>query len=47
MKNPFQTIRQWQRSNATAKMLSRLDDRMLSDIGIVRADISKSVHIFH
>ncbi len=47
MKNSFQTIRQWQRGNAAAKMLIRLDDRMLTDIGIARADISKAVHIFH
>jgi uncharacterized protein YjiS (DUF1127 family) len=47
MKNIFQTIRQWQRSNTTAKTLNRLDDRMLADIGIARGDISKAVHIFH
>ena len=47
MKNIFQTIRQWQRGNASAKILNRLDDRMLADIGIVRGDISKAVHIFH
>ncbi len=47
MKNIFQTIRQWQRGNAAAKMLYRLDNRMLADIGIGRADISKAVHIFH
>ncbi len=38
MKNVFQTIRQWQRGNAAAKMLIRLDDRMLADIGIARAE---------
>ncbi len=47
MKNIFQTIRQWQRGNATAKTLNRLDDRMLADIGMARGDISKVVHIFH
>ena len=47
MKNTLQTIRLWQRSNAAAKMLNRLDDRMLGDIGIVRSDIRKAVHIFH
>ena len=47
MKNIFQTIRQWQRGNAAAKMLNRLDDRMLADIGIARGDIKQSVHIFH
>ncbi len=47
MENIFQTIRQWQRSNAAAKMLNRWDDRMLADIGIARGDISRSIHIFH
>ncbi len=47
MKNIFQTIRQWQRGKAAAKMLYRLDDCMLADIGIARGDISKAVHIFH
>ncbi len=47
MKNIFKTIRQWQRGNAAAKMINRLDDRMLADIGITRGDVSKAVHIFH
>ncbi len=47
MKIIFQTIRQWQRGNAAAKMLTRLDDRMLADIGVARGDIRKAVHIFH
>ncbi len=47
MKNILQTIRQWQRGNTAAKMLYRLDDCMLADIGIARGDISKTVHIFH
>ncbi len=47
MKNIFQTILQWQRGNATARKLNRLDDRMLADIGIARGDVSKAVHIFH
>ncbi len=47
MKNIFQTIRQWQRGNAAAKMLNRMDDYMLADIGIARGDIRKAVHIFH
>ena len=47
MKNLFQTIRQWQRRNATARMLDRLDDHMLADIGITRGDLRKTVHIFH
>ena len=47
MKNIFQTILQWQRGNAAAKMLNRLDDRLLADIGIARGDIRQAVHIFH
>ena len=47
MKNIFQSIRQWQRGNSTAKLLNRLDDRMLDDIGIARGDIRQAVHIFH
>ena len=47
MKNIFQSIRQWQRGNSAAKLLNRLDDRMLADIGIARGDIKQSVHIFH
>ena len=47
MKNIFQTIMQWQRGNTAARLLNRLDDRMLADIGLVRGDIGKSVHIFH
>ncbi len=47
MTNLFQTIRQWQRGNAAAKMLNRLNDNMLADIGIARGDIRQAVHIFH
>ncbi len=47
MKNIFQTIRQWQRGNAAARMLDRLDDRLLDDIGVARGDIRQAVHIFH
>ena len=47
MKNISQSIRQWRRGNAAAKILNRMDDRMLADIGIARSDINKSVHIFH
>ena len=47
MNNLFQTIMKWQRGNAAAKLLNRLDNRMLADIGIVRSEISKSVHIHH
>ncbi len=47
MKNIFQTIRQWRRGNTTAKMLNRLDDRMLADIGVARGDIHKVAYIPH
>ena len=47
MNNIFQTIRHWQRGNAAAKVLNRLDDRMLADIGLARGDIRKAVHIVH
>ncbi len=47
MKNIFQMIRRWQRRISTAKMLDRLDDRMLADIGVSRGEIGKAVHIFH
>ncbi len=47
MTNLFKTIRQWQRGNAAARMLNRLNDNMLADIGIARGDIRQAVHIFH
>ncbi|MHA1151597.1 MAG: DUF1127 domain-containing protein [Alphaproteobacteria bacterium] len=47
MKNIFQTIRQWQHRNSTARMLIRFDDHMLADIGIARGELSKDIHIFH
>jgi uncharacterized protein YjiS (DUF1127 family) len=47
MKNLLQSIRQWHRGNAAVKVLNRMDDRMLADIGIARGDINQSVHIFH
>ena len=47
MTNLFQTIRQWQRGKTTARMLNRMDDRMLADIGLARGDIRRTVHIFH
>ncbi len=43
MKNIFQAIRHWQRSNSAAKALKRLDDRMLADIGIAHGAISEAV----
>ncbi len=47
MGNIFQTIRQWQRGIAAARMLNRFDDRLLADIGLARGDIKKPVRIFH
>ena len=47
MKNIFHTIRQWQRGNAAARILNRMDDRLLADIGLARGDIRQAVHIFH
>ena len=47
MKNIFQTIRQWQRRASTARMLNRLDDHMLADIGVTRGELRQPVHIFH
>ena len=47
MKNIFQTIRQWHCGNAAAKMLNRMDDYMLADIGVARGELRKAVHIFH
>ncbi|MFP6731643.1 MAG: DUF1127 domain-containing protein [Alphaproteobacteria bacterium] len=43
MKNIFTSIRNWQRRNETINSLSRLDDRMLADIGVRRGDISDIV----
>ncbi len=47
MKNIFRTILQWQRRNSTVRILNRLDDHMLADIGVTRADLDKDIHIFH
>ena len=47
MKNIFQTIRHWQSGNTAARVLNRLDDRMLADIGLARGDIRRAVRIFH
>jgi len=43
MKNIFQAIRHWQRSKSAAKALKRLDDRVLTDIGIAHGAICKAV----
>ncbi len=47
MKNIFQTILQWQRRSSTARILDRLDDHRLTDIGITRGDLRKPAQIFH
>jgi uncharacterized protein YjiS (DUF1127 family) len=47
MKNIFQAIREWHRRSSTARILNRLDDHMLADIGVTRADLGKDIHIFH
>lgn len=47
MNSILQTIRQWQRGKAAARMLNRFDDRVLGDMGIARGDIRKTIHIFH
>ena len=47
MKNIFQSIRQWQCGNTAAKMLNRMDDYMLADIGVARGELRKYVHIVH
>lgn len=43
MKNIFTSIRQWHRNTETVNSLSRLDDRILADIGIVRGNIKNVV----
>ena len=43
MKNIFTSIRQWRRRNETINVLNRLDDRMLTDIGLVRGNILEVV----
>ncbi len=47
MKNLFLTIRKMQRRNSAVKLLNRMDDRMLDDIGITRRELSQPADIFH
>lgn len=47
MKNIFQAIRQWQRDNAAAKLLNRMGDTQLNDMGITRGEAPRDIHIFH
>ncbi len=41
MFNLIESIRRWQRRSVTAAQLNQLDDRLLADIGIVRANIDE------
>ena len=39
MINVIESIRRWHRRSSTVDSLSRLDDRMLADIGLVRGNL--------
>lgn len=39
MINVIESIRRWHRRSSTVDALSRLDDRMLADIGLVRGNL--------
>ena len=39
MKNIFKSYQDWRKRSASLSQLARLDNRMLRDIGINRADI--------
>ena len=39
MINVIESIRRWRRRSSTVDALSRLDDRMLADIGLVRGNL--------
>ncbi len=41
--NVFKSINDWRKRSASRSQLSRLDDRMLADIGINRYDIDTVV----
>lgn len=41
MFNLIESIRRWQRRNATTARLNQLDDRLLADIGLVRGNIAE------
>ena len=43
MNNVFKSISKWHRRNKTIAQLSRLDDRALNDIGMVRGNIANTV----
>lgn len=41
--NVFTTVLEWQERARQRRRLSELDDRMLKDIGLTRADVSREV----
>ncbi len=43
MFNMIESIRRWRARNAAIATLTRMDDRLLADIGISRADIPRIV----
>ncbi len=43
MFNMIESIRRWRTRNAAIATLIRMDDRLLADIGITRADIPRIV----
>ncbi len=42
MINVFDSIRRWHRRSTTVAELSKLDDRMLADIGLVRGNLAEA-----
>ncbi len=43
MYNIIESIRRWRTRTAATSALSKMDDRILTDIGITRADIPRVV----
>lgn len=43
MFNMIESIRRWRARNTAIAALSRMDDRLLADIGITRSDIPRIV----
>lgn len=46
MKNIFQVIRLWHKTNSASRSLNLLSDHMLDDIGITRGDVKLSTNLF-
>ncbi len=44
MFNILNTVRNWRPRSVAIHSLNQMDDRMLADIGVTRADISRFVH---